>query len=89
MGNVSNINSNKKIRILQVVGGDYSNGAFQGANILHKALLREGISSVLLNDTFSKTKQKELLINNKNISFIQDNNLKKYYIRYLFMLKNF
>ena len=58
MGNVSNINSNKKIRILQVVGGDYSNGAFQGANILHKALLREGISSVLLNDTFSKTKQK-------------------------------
>ena len=31
----------------------------------------------MLNDTFSKTKQKELLINNKNISFIQDNNLKK------------
>lgn len=77
MDNISKKISNKKIRILQVVGGDYSNGAFQGANILHKALLREGIDSVLLNDTCSAEKQKEILTNNKNIFFIQDNNLKK------------
>ena len=41
-----------KKKILHVVGGNFSNGAFQGAQILHNELIDQGIDSKILNDVF-------------------------------------
>ena len=38
-----------KIKVLHVVGGSFNDGAYKGANILHKALLDLNIDSKLLN----------------------------------------
>ena len=39
------------MKVLHIVGGSNTNGAFKGANILHNALLNLKINSRLLNDT--------------------------------------
>ena len=41
-----------KIKVLHVVGGSFSDGAYKGVNILHKALVDSNIDSKLLNDRF-------------------------------------
>ncbi len=79
----------KKIKILQIVGGSYHNGAFQGANILHKSLLEEGINSVLLNDTLLLKERNKILENNKNIVFIQDNILRKILFKIFVLIEKF
>ena len=50
-----------KIKVLHIVGGPYTNGAFKGANILHKALLELNIDSKILNDTPSKTNSEAMI----------------------------
>lgn len=67
----------KKIKVLQVVGGSSNNGAFKGANILHKTLQNEGVDSILLNDTHSIKYQNSIIDNDKKTVFIQKNNFKK------------
>ena len=42
----------KKIKVLHIVGGPITGGAFQGSFILHRALLKLGVNSKILNDTF-------------------------------------
>ena len=79
----------KKIKVLQVVGGNYHNGAFQGANILHKTLLSEDIDSVLLNDTCSDKEQSRILKNNKSIVFIQNNIFKKMLFKIFVFIEKF
>ena len=79
----------KKIKILQIVGGSYHNGAFQGANILHKSLLEEGINSVLLNDTVLPKERNKILENSKNIVFIQDNILRKILFKIFVLIEKF
>ena len=56
-----------KIKVLHIVGGSFSNGAFKGANILHRALLDLNIDSKILNDSPVKTIQNGLKIKDKNI----------------------
>ena len=38
------------LKILHIVGGEYTNGASKGAHILHNALLDLGVNSHILND---------------------------------------
>ena len=57
-----------KIKVLHIVGGSSTNGAYKGASILHQALLELNIDSKLLNDTPSKNNQDD-----KNIIFINKN----------------
>ncbi len=40
----------KEIKVLHIVGGKQSNGAFKGAYILHNALLKLNVNSKILND---------------------------------------
>ena len=40
------------MKILHIVGGSFRGGAYQGANILHQALLESKIDSKILNDTY-------------------------------------
>ena len=61
------------MKVLHIVGGSLSNGAFKGANILHKALLNANIDSKILNDSLP---QKNLTENNK-IIFINNSFIKK------------
>ena len=62
---------------MQVVGGNYSNGAFQGAKILHETLIAQGVESFLLNDTNSAKEQNNIKIKGNNIVFILDGFFKK------------
>jgi len=39
------------MKILHIVGGSSTNGAFKGAAILHKGLLKHNIKSKILSDT--------------------------------------
>ncbi len=61
------------MKVLHIVGGSLSNGAFKGANILHKALLNANIDSKILNDSLP---EKNLTENNK-IIFINNSFIKK------------
>ena len=63
-----------KKKILHVVGGNFSNGAFQGACILHNELINQGIDSKILNDVFQDKFEKEeniISINNNFFSKIK------------------
>ena len=40
------------MRVLHIVGGAMTNGAFKGAEILHKALINSKINSKILNDDY-------------------------------------
>jgi glycosyltransferase involved in cell wall biosynthesis len=57
-----------KKKILHIVGGNFSNGAFQGAKILHNELINQGIDSKILNDVFQYQVEKDA-----NIISINDN----------------
>ncbi|MDB4157744.1 glycosyltransferase [Candidatus Pelagibacter sp.] len=62
-----------KIKVLHIVGGPTTNGAYKGTIILHKALLKLNIESKLLNDTPPKNYQKNLENTDKTIIFINNN----------------
>jgi len=62
-----------KLKVLHIVGGPLTNGAAKGANILHKALLKKGINSKLLNDTFLKDELKDNYLYDQNVILIQQN----------------
>ena len=62
-----------KIKVLHIVGGSTANGAYIGASILHKALLDQGVSSKLLNDTCNKKDQIKINSFDKSIIFIIKN----------------
>lgn len=57
------------MKILHVVGGSLSNGAFKGAEILHNALLEYNIESIILSDN----QMNEKIRNNENIITINKN----------------
>ena len=61
------------MKVLHIAGGSLSNGAFKGANILHKALLNANIDSKILNDSLP---EKNLTENHK-IIFINNSFIKK------------
>lgn len=65
------------MKILHVIGGSPNNGAFKGAYILHKTLVKLGIDSLVLNDTPYKTKliYSEKHIN--NLKFVNNDIFKK------------
>ena len=56
------------MKILHIVGGSSINGAYKGANILHKALLELKINSKILNDNPPKSNRKD-----ENIIYINEN----------------
>ena len=67
-----------EIKVLHIVGGPSTNGAYKGANILHQALLELNINSKLLNDAPpSKINQNDNKNFNKQIIFINNNFFKK------------
>tara|TARA_A100000164_G_scaffold249150_1_gene221766 strand:+ start:344 stop:1558 length:1215 start_codon:yes stop_codon:yes gene_type:complete len=57
------------MRVLHIVGGAMTNGAFKGAEILHKALINSKINSKILNDDYFNKNTN----NDQNIIFINDN----------------
>lgn len=78
---------------MHIVGGHPSNGAFQGANILHEALIEKKINSKILNDTSDRKFQNEFLKKNKNVIFVNDSLFKviksKFYVILEKLLKSF
>ena len=60
------------MKILHIVGGLASNGSFQGANILHNALLKKNVDSKILNDSYQK-----ILANDKSVIFLNKGIKKK------------
>jgi len=61
------------MKILHVVGGNFKSGAFKGAYILHKALVKNKIDSKILNDSPNES----ISDNYKDIMFINVNYLEK------------
>ena len=45
-----------KIKVLHIVGGSMSNGAFIGSKILHNALINHNLDSKILSDAFLREK---------------------------------
>ncbi len=73
------------MKVLHIVGGSNTNGAFKGANILHNALLNLKINSRLLNDT--PPKENKEVINNQKLNIIYINNVfPKNLIKFFFVL---
>ena len=64
------------IKVLHIVGGHSENGAFKGAKILHKALLKAKIKSKILSDMFPEKQADKF--NKKEIIFIN----KKFFYRF-------
>jgi len=62
-----------KIKVLHLVGGSYSDGAYKGANILHQALLELNVDSKILNDTPQKIDHNDLKSYDRNIIYINNN----------------
>lgn len=71
-----------KIKVLHIVGGSYSNGAFIGSKILHDALINNQVESKILGSAHDNKKIKN--INNINIKLINRNFL-SYDLNYLFV----
>ena len=69
------------MKVLHVVGGSLSNGAFKGAEILHEALLKYNIESKILSDN----QIDEKIRSNENIISI-NNNFKNRTLNKLFIL---
>ena len=78
-----------KIKVLHIIGGSPSNGSFKGATILHKALSSLDVDSYILNDTSNYKDQKLITQSINNISFINKEFKKKYFIKFGFFLKRF
>jgi len=66
-----------KIKILHIIGGPKTNGAYKGAYILHRALLNLNIDSKILNDTPTKNNPKKVNYIDENITFINKSFFKK------------
>jgi len=66
-----------KIKVLHIVGGSFNDGAYKGANILHRALLKLNIESKLLNDTPPKNNQNNIKNFDKSIVYINNSFFKK------------
>jgi glycosyltransferase involved in cell wall biosynthesis len=56
-----------KLKVLHVIGGSFDNGAFKGANILHKSLIKNNINSKILSDAQFSSHVKKNTNNNKII----------------------
>ena len=75
---IIDFNIHKLVKILHIVGGASSSGAYKGAFTLHKALLRLDVDSNILNDSPPIKNNKKLQENNFNIHFINNNFYKKF-----------
>ena len=62
-----------KIKVLHIIGGRSTDGAYKGVNILHQALLESNIESKILNDVQPKINHADIKIFDKNIIFINKN----------------
>jgi len=62
-----------KIKVLHIIGGPSTNGAYKGVKILHDALIELDIESKLLNDTPGETKQNNITDRDNNIIYINNN----------------
>ena len=62
-----------KTKVLHLVGGSLTDGAYKGANILHEALLELNVDSKILNDSPQSIKQGSLKGFDENIIYINDN----------------
>ena len=62
-----------KIKVLHIIGGPYTNGAYKGANILHNALLELNIESKILNDRPDKINPSAIGDRDNNIVYINNN----------------
>ncbi len=58
-----------KLKILHIVGGHFSGGAFKGAYILHENLKKLKVKSKIINDEIKNKK----VINEKDFGYINDN----------------
>ena len=61
------------IKVLHIVGGSQTNGAYKGANILHQALLKRDINSKILNDTPKKKNKNNTKNLDEDIIYINNN----------------
>ncbi len=67
-----------KTKVLHIVGGASTDGAFKGADLLHKELLKLDIESKILNDNpLNNSKKKSIANCDNNIIFINKNYIKK------------
>ena len=66
-----------KIKVLHVVGGSFNDGAYKGANILHKALLDSNIDSKLLNDSPPLNNPNDTENHDETIIYINNSFFKK------------
>ena len=73
-----------KIKVLHIIGGSQNNGSFKGAVILHRALSSLDVDSSILNDTLNHKEQKLIKKSINNISFINKEFKKKYFIKFEF-----
>ena len=62
-----------KIKVLHIIGGSSTDGAYKGVNILHQALLESNIESKILNDTQPKINHTDIKNLDENIIFINKN----------------
>lgn len=67
-----------KIKVLHIIGGSSTDGAYKGVNILHQALLELNIESKILNDSPLNNIQINSNKNDENIIFINDNFYNKF-----------
>ncbi len=61
------------MKILHIVGGSFRGGAYQGANILHQALLESKIDSKILNDTYLNRTIINSNYSNKDVFYVNKN----------------
>jgi len=66
-----------KIKVLHIVGGSFTDGAYKGANILHRALLDSNIDSKILNDKPSKTNKNNFNDYDQSVVYINNTFFKK------------
>ena len=66
-----------EIKVLHIVGGSQTNGAYKGANILHQALLKRNIKSKILNDTPKKYNKDNTKNLDEDVIYINDNFITK------------
>ena len=65
------------MKVLHIVGGSPQNGAYQGAKILHDALVNLKVDSKILNDSPPKNCNREYIKKKYKVIFINDTLLKK------------
>ena len=77
-----------KLKVLHVIGGSFDNGAFKGAHILHKSLIKKKISSKILSDAqFSNQVKKKT--DYKKIIFVNQKFFDKIFNKIFIYLEKF